>query len=229
LSAPVLLVTATGGARGSEALAAALAVCAADEHRTSIVAEVGAAMSPRRPTLLASPAARRCEAALGGTGAGAAARGLVCFLGAGPGEEGLQRAVEAVGRPTGLAVLVLHVEAVIWQAALDHPGIRPAAAVLRAELPRDRSLASLAVRDLRARGLRVRVAGRQLGWAPARRALAGVRTGGADEARLRRWAGLLLATSPGAAAQAEGGGGGGAGGALPGRTTSNWAISPWSS
>jgi hypothetical protein len=211
LSAPLLLVTATGGAGGSEALAAALAVCAADEHRTSIVAEVGAAMSPRRPTLLASPAARRCEAALGGTGAGAAARGLVCFLGAGPGEEGLQRAVEAVGRPTGLAALVLHVEAELWQAALDHPGIRPAAAVLRAELPRDRSLASLAVRDLRSRGLRIRVAGRALGWAAGRRALAGVRIGGADEAMVRRWAALLLAAGPAARSQvvADGGDGGG--------------------
>ena len=79
---PLLLVTPTGGARGSEALGAALAVCAADQHRTSIVAEVGAAMRPRRPTLLASPAARQCEAALGGTGAGAAARGMVCFLAA---------------------------------------------------------------------------------------------------------------------------------------------------
>jgi hypothetical protein len=230
LSPPLLLVTASGGARGSEALAAALAVCAAGEHRTAVVAEVGAATRPRRPTLLASPAARQCEAALGGTGAGAAARGLVCFLSAGSGEEGLQRTAEALGRRTDLAALVLHVEAGLWQAALDHPGIRPAAALIRAELPRDRSLASLAVRDLRSRGLRIRVAGRALGWAAARRALAGVRVGGADEARMRRWAALLLTARPAARPQAVAGGDGvggiaetwvESGGALPRRTTSN--------
>jgi hypothetical protein len=229
-----LIVTATGGARGSEALGAALAVCAADQHRTSIVAEVGASTGPRRPTLLASPAARQCEAALGGTGAGAAARGLLCFLAAGSGEEGLQRVAEALGRRTDPAALVVHVEAGLWQAALDHPGMQPAAALLRAELPRDRSLASLAVRDLRSRGLRIRVAGRALGWAAARRALAGVRVGGADEARLRRWAALLLA-APAARSQAVAGGGGAggiaeswveSGGAVPRRTTSNWAIRP---
>jgi hypothetical protein len=206
-----LLVTATGGARGSEALAAALAVCAADEHQASVMAEVGDAAGPRRPTLLASPAARQCEADLGGTGAGAAARGLVCFLAAGSGEEGLRCAAEALASRPDLAALVLHLDAGLWQQALEHPGMPRIAALLRAELPRDRSLASLAVRDLRARRLRVRVAGRPLGWAAARRALAGVRFGGADEVRLRRWAALLLAAGPAARSQvvagAEGAGG----------------------
>jgi hypothetical protein len=233
-SPPLLLVTATGGTRGSEPLAAGLAVCAADERHAAVVAEAGDGVGPRRPTLLASPAARQCEAALGGTGAGAAARGLLCFFAAGSGEEGLGRAAAALESRPDLAVRVLRVDAGLWQQALDHPGLRPSAAVIGADLPRDRALVSLAVRDLRARGLQVRVAGRSLGWATGRRALAGVRIGGADEARLRRWALLLAGGQPSRPQAVAGGGGAGgiaetwveSGGALPRRTTSNWAIKP---
>jgi hypothetical protein len=185
-----LLVTGTAGARGSEALAAALAACAADERRTALLIEAGTARQ-RRPTLLASPAARDCEACLGGIGA-AAARGLVCHLVTGPGEEGLALGAEALARMPEPCPWVLHAECEHWQGALGHPRLPAAAAVVRAELPRDRPLASLAVRDLRRRGLRVKVATRPLGWAAGRRALAGIRPGGADEARLRRWLGLLL-------------------------------------
>jgi hypothetical protein len=185
-----LLVTATGGARGSEALAAALAVCAADERRAALLVEVGDG-NRRRPTLLASPAARRCETELGGTAAGAAARGLLCHFAVGEGPEGLERAVEAICREPQCAASVVHVEPALWLQALEHPRFRAGAAVIRAELPRDRALVALAVRDLRARGMAVRVAARPLGWATGRRALAGVRIGGADEARLRRWASAL--------------------------------------
>lgn len=155
----------------------------------------------RRPTLLVSPAARRCEAALGGPAAGAAARGLLCHLASG-GEDGLDHAAEAIAQLPVPGRCVLTVEGAQWQRALDHPRLHPAAAVIRAELPRDRALAALAVRDLRRRGLPVRVASRPLGWSAARRALAGIRFGGAEEARLRRWAALLLgAAEPAAAAR----------------------------
>jgi hypothetical protein len=186
-----LLVTATAGTRGSEALAAALAACAADEDRAALLIEAGEARQ-RRPTLLASAAARECETRLGGAGGGAAARGLLCHLIAGPGEEGLALGAEAVSRLPEPGLWVMHAECGLWQQALEHPLLPAAAAVLRAELPRDRPLAALAVRDLRGRGLRVRVATRPLGWAAGRRALAGVRPGGADETRLRRWLALLL-------------------------------------
>jgi hypothetical protein len=188
---PVVLAAASGDARGCDALAAALAVSASDEHRAALLVEVGHS-GARRPTLLASPAARECESRLGGTGAGAAARGLVCQLAAGNGEEGLDRAAEAAAEVPESRGCIVRVEASLWQAALEHPQLRPGAAMLRAELPRDRSLAALAVRDLRSRGLAVRIAPRPLGWATARRALAGVRLGGSDGARLRRWSSLLL-------------------------------------
>jgi hypothetical protein len=190
----VLLVGATNGARGSDALAAALAVSGADEGRASLLIEVGGDARRRRPTLLASPAARQCEQRLGGTGEGAAARGLLCHLAAGDGEEGLERAARAVSHLGGCECVV-RVEPALWQVALDHPGLCPRAALIRAELPRDRPLAGLAVRDLRGRGMAVRVATRPLGWAAARRALAGVRIGGADEARIRRWSGVLRRSS----------------------------------
>jgi hypothetical protein len=189
---PLLLVTATGGARGAEALAAALAVCAADEGHAALLVEVGSAARRRRPTLLASPAARSCEAELGRSGLAAAARGLLCHLAPGEGAEGLERGAEAVARLRDCAACVIQVEAALWQQALEHPRLRPRAALIRAELPRDSALAALAVRDLTARGLGVRVAARPLGWAGGRRALAGVRIGVAEEARVRRWTDALL-------------------------------------
>ncbi|MEK6252431.1 MAG: hypothetical protein AABM43_10900, partial [Actinomycetota bacterium] len=51
-SPTVVLATAASGARGSDALAAALATCAADERRAALLLEVGDGSRPRRPTLL---------------------------------------------------------------------------------------------------------------------------------------------------------------------------------
>jgi hypothetical protein len=192
-----LLVTAVGGARGAEALSAALAVCAADDRRASLWVELGSEVRTRRPTLLASPAARRIEDLLAGLGATAAARGLICHLAAGQGTEGLDRVAEAIDGVRDCAAYVVLVDPALWIDALEHPRLRAQAALVRAELPRDRSLAALAVRDLRSRGMPVRVATRALGWASARRALAGLRVGVAEDARLRRWAAVLLGCTPG--------------------------------
>jgi hypothetical protein len=192
LAPRVLLVGSTHLAGGADALAAALAVCVAAEDRAALLAEVGEGGS-RRPTLLASAAARRCEAQLGGTAAGAAARGLLCHLAAGEGEEGIDRAADAAGSLVECSGCVVRVTAPLWQAALEHPRLRPCAAVIRADLPRERSLTALAVCDLHARRLQVRVATRPMAWTARRRALAGVRVGGDEEARLRRWLRLLLA------------------------------------
>jgi hypothetical protein len=61
----------------------------------------------------------------------------------------------------------------LLQAAVDAGGLRAGAAVLRADLSRDRALTALAARDLLARGLEVAVAKRPLAWVPSRRALFG--------------------------------------------------------
>jgi hypothetical protein len=72
--------------------------------------------------------------------------------------------------------------------------------LLRADLPEDRSLAALAVRELRHRGIRVKIAARPLGRVAARRALAGIEPGGASTRRLAR----LGRTLRGAAADRRG-------------------------
>ncbi|MEK6276986.1 MAG: transglycosylase SLT domain-containing protein [Actinomycetota bacterium] len=188
-----LLVTSVGGARGGDALAAAIAVAAAEGERPTLLIEVGLPARARRATLLASPAARELEERLAGTAAGdAVARGLVCQLGLPVCPEVLDRAAAAVELLPRSGACVLHVAPNLWQEALAHRGLCVRGALLRAELPRDRALVSLAVRDLHHRGVCVRVASRGPGWAAARRALAGVRVGGPEEPRLRRWSRLLL-------------------------------------
>jgi hypothetical protein len=183
-----LLVTAIGGARGSEAIAAAIATCLASDGYATLLVVVGEGVGRRRPTLLASPAARSCEERLGGRAAGASARGLICHLAAAAVDAGgLDTAADAIARCGGGKASVLLVEPPLWRPALEHRRLSIGAAVIRADLPRDRPLAALAVRDLRAAGIHAWVAKRSLGWAAGRRALAGVRVGGADDALLRRW------------------------------------------
>jgi nitroreductase len=202
----VLLVTAAGGTRGADALAAGLAGCAAEERRGALLVEVGLAARPRRPTLLASPGSRDLEEELRGAELPATARGLLCHLAAGDGPEGLELAAAAIARVPPACPAVVHVDPGLWPGALEHPTIRGTAALIRAELPRDRSLVALAVRDLRARGMAVRVAPRQLSWTAGRRALAGVPVGGAAEVRLRRWAAVLLGRSTSQTARRAGAG-----------------------
>jgi hypothetical protein len=192
-----LLVTGVGEARGSEALAAAIAVAAAEDERPALLVEVCSAERSRRATLLASPAARELEQRLAGEVPGTpVARGLLCHLALESGDEVLDQAAAAVERLPRSAACVVHLAPEHWQEALGHRGIGPHAALLRADLPRDRALVSLAVRDLSSRRMRVRIAARGLGWAAARRALAGVRVGGVEEGRLRRWSSLLLGDGP---------------------------------
>ena len=47
-----LLVTSAGGARGSEALAGAVATAASEQHRAALLVDLGASERTRRPTLL---------------------------------------------------------------------------------------------------------------------------------------------------------------------------------
>ena len=78
-----------------------------------------------------------------------------------------------------------HLPAGLWQPALGGPMGRPVAALLRADLPVDRSLTAMTVIELRARGVPVRVASRPLGRVAARRALAGLEAGRRRLAALR--------------------------------------------
>src|SRR5204862_7176760 len=83
-------------------------------------------------------------------------------------------------------VAVAHLPAGLWQPALEGSISRPAAALLRADLPGDRSLTAMTVIELRAQGIPVRVASRPLGRVAARSARAGLEAGGAAPQRTQR-------------------------------------------
>ena len=160
-----------------------------------------------RPGGSAGRAERRPGAAAGADrlGGGAAPRGTARRPPAG-GDCGLPRQLlssgAARGRRKGLerapAALALVRDSARGGAPAAGPaaggartrGIEPGAALLRADLGRDRALAALAVRDLIGRGLSVVVAKRPLAWVPSRRALFGAlprgATGGLSPRLLRR-------------------------------------------
>ena len=153
-----------------------------------LLAELGGERG-RGPTMLASAPARELEEGLREAGfERVAARGRLCWL-------GLPGTVEALGElPRVLAAVpaaslaIVHLPARLWPLALEEPGLRPRAGLLRADLPSDRPLAALAVAELRERRLAARVAPRPLGRVASRRAMAGLETGGAAARRVRRLA-----------------------------------------
>jgi transglycosylase-like protein with SLT domain/D-alanyl-D-alanine carboxypeptidase-like protein len=184
----LLLATTLGEARDGFASTAALAVALADRHPAILLAELDAT-ARRGATLLAAASARDLEEKLRGGGFDrAAARGRVCWLGLGGGDEALGdlRGAIAALPPGGLAVA--HVPGRLWRSAIDGGHSAPVGALLRADLPDDRSLAALTVIELRARAIPVRVATRPLGRVAARRALAGLEPGGGASRRTARLA-----------------------------------------
>jgi hypothetical protein len=187
--AAIVVVTAVGEAEGSRGAAAALACAGAAVDVATLLIEVGG--RPPRPTLIASAAARRLEERLAAhlPHLRVAARGEVCHAAVAADEDGLAAAYAAVivARAGGS---VLHVDDEMLQALLAAEAApRPVAALLRADLDRDRPLVALAVADLRGRGLRVAVLKRRLGWVTERRAkfgALGADTGGLPEPLVRR-------------------------------------------
>lgn len=173
MSGRVILVTAVGEASGSKAAAAALACAGSEPDQPGLLIDVGG-RSPR-PTLVASVGARELEERLAAhlPRQRAASRGQTCHLAVGddPADFESVRAALPLVRDS---VAVIHLPPARLQEALAEAGVRPAGALLRANLDSDRPLAALAVRDLIDRGLRTKVLQRPLAWVPARRALFGV-------------------------------------------------------
>lgn len=170
---PIVLVTQVGAASGSRAAAAALAGAGSGPDRAGLMVDLADGRAPR-PSLIATAAARELEERLAVhlPRAGVASRGQVCQLKLPPGPEGIERVAGALPIVRGSAA-VIHLSPRLLQPALAELRIRPTAALLRADLADDRALTALAVRDLIARGLRVAVLKRPLGWLAARRALLG--------------------------------------------------------
>jgi hypothetical protein len=182
-------VLVSGSGRGGRALplAAAIAVEAAiDRDEPVLLADLTAEPRPRSATLLASPGARELEGYLKEAGLAGSARGHLCHLAVGADLDGLAGLEAAAALAGGLTVA--HLPSALWAPALERPSLEPGAGVLLAELPRERSLAALAVAELRRRGLTARVISRPLPALAARRALAGVRPGRSAGPRLGRLA-----------------------------------------
>lgn len=200
--AAVVIATSVGGAGGGAALAAAVGVAAAGgspERRPAAVLLVDLDRSPRTrgPTMLASAPARELEdvvRALGAPFTAAAARGHLCQL-ALDGEDGLDRVAELLAARLPASLVVVHVPESLWSEAIADGRFGARAGLLQADLPADRALVALAVRELHERGLRAKVAGRALGRVAARRALAGIEPGGAISRRAARFAASFLSLS----------------------------------
>ncbi len=187
-SADLVLATSLGEAKGGIAVTAAVGVAMSHERPCVLVAELGAP-GRRGPTMLAAGPARELEEALRSEGFDRiAARGRVCWLGLGSDEDALGELDRAAAALPQGGVCVAHLHASLWQPALAGRVPRPVAALLRADLPEDRSLTAMTVIELRAQRIPVRVASRSLGRVAARRALAGLEAGGASSQRSARLA-----------------------------------------
>jgi hypothetical protein len=191
-------ILATGSDRRlSLALGAALAVEAGQlTGGSALLIEAGEAAQRRAPTLLAAPGARRLEEALRGAGMPGAARGHFCHLALAD-AYGLAEAIEqAVAE-----LAVVHLPGRLWVPTLDLPGLETVGGLVVVSLPAERSLAALAVDELARRGMRAKVATRPPAPFAARRALAGVRSGG----RTSELAGRILRALLGLRRRSRGG------------------------
>jgi Transglycosylase SLT domain/D-alanyl-D-alanine carboxypeptidase/Putative Flp pilus-assembly TadE/G-like len=208
---PVILATALAGSGGAMSVAAAVGVAIAAEAagRAVLAVDLDPPSGGRGPTMLASESARELEdelRAAGGPFGAAAARGNLCYLPLPPeadpssgssGDDPLDRVAQLLDRGVAAAAVVVNAPPDQWTHALADERLRARGGLMRAELPADRSLAALAVRELHDRGMRAAVVSRPLGRVASRRALAGIEPGGAASRRGVRLARRLLAAQTG--------------------------------
>jgi len=200
----LILATSLGEAKGGLAVAAAVAVALGRRHPSVLLAELGAD-GTRGPTMLAAGSARELEDALRHEGFDrVAARGRLCWLGLSEDEEPLGDVKRVTDVLPDEGVAVVHMPPHLWRVAIDGDLPEPAGALLRADLPRDRSLTALTAIELRSRRIPVRVASRPLGRVAARRAVAGLEPGGAASRRLARLASGIAPRTSHLAATAKG-------------------------
>ncbi|MFL5906964.1 MAG: lytic transglycosylase domain-containing protein [Solirubrobacterales bacterium] len=198
---PAILATGSNR-RAAVGLAAAVAVeSAALTGAGTLLIELGVGAQRRGRTLFASPAARGTEESLRAAGLRASARGHLCHLAvADPGESLAEAAAAIAASEAELAVI--HLPGSLWVPALDAGELGCAGGCVLVSMPGERCLAALAVDELARRGLPARVATRPPPPLASRRALAGVRAGGAvsefARATTRRLLGLPRSTGGGA-------------------------------
>jgi hypothetical protein len=189
--AELVVVTELEGARGGLACAAALgcALAGLDRDTTGVVlAEIRPQSARRRgPTMLASEPARQLEHGLREAGFDVAARGRLAWVELDPGEDWSEPFAAFIEATGAARFVVVHTapERLGATLAVVH---RPLTVVIRAELPRQRPLASLVARELRDGGCGVRLVTRPPGRIGSRRALAGIDPGGETGRRAVRLA-----------------------------------------
>lgn len=187
----IALVTRVGRAAGTRGAAAALACAGSDAERAALLIDLGGEGTPR-PSLIATAAARALEERLAAhlPGAAVAARGRICLLTpSGDDDARLQQAAAALPLVRG-SLATVQLPPPLFQRVLAEPGVRPGGALLRADLPADRALTALAVRELIERRIETVVLKRPLPWLAGRAALLGALPHGA--ATLPRRVGRLL-------------------------------------
>ena len=160
---PVVLATRVGAAKGSRAVAAALACAASESDRAALLVDLEEGRAARS-TLVATAGARSLEERLAAhlPDAAISSRGRIGQLRL-PSE---REAIEVLAAALPLvreSTAVVHLPPALLRPVLGDPRICSTGVLLRADLSEDRALTALAVRDLMAEGLRVGVAKRQSG------------------------------------------------------------------
>jgi hypothetical protein len=171
---PVVLVSRVGAAKGARAVAAALACAASEPDRAALLIDLEEGRATRS-TLVATAGARGLEERLAAhlPDATIASRGRICCLKLPADQEGIEQ-IEAVLPLVRESAGVIHLSPQLLRPVLEESGIRPTAALLRADLTQDRALTALATRDLMSGDLRVAVLKHPIGWTTARTALLGM-------------------------------------------------------
>lgn len=187
----VVLVIRVGSATGSRAAAAALACVGSEPDRSGLLIDLDEGRAPR-PSLIATASARALEERLAAhlPTCGLASRGRFCHLSLPSDLDGIEQIAAALPVVRD-SISVVHLPPPLLQPALEEPRIRPSAALVCADLAKDRALTVLTARALMERGIQVAVLKRPIGWLAARAALFGALPT-ANEALPRRVSGRCL-------------------------------------
>ena len=187
----LVLVSELPGAAGGPPTAAALAVARAigDDQPVALI-EVGGRR--RGPTMLASSSARSLEERLRAAGRDCRARGRLVSVPVVVAEGWEEELVATLALLDQTESAVVSLPPALLRQVLARSELGVEGVLLCAELPRQRALAALAVAELRAMGVAVKVAQRAPGRVGARRALAGIDPGGDASPRAARLAAALL-------------------------------------
>lgn len=200
----LVVCTATGGARGADAAAAALGVAyevglggrrASSDPGGTVVLDLRSGARVPRGTLLASTSSRGLEATCAeGVELRAAARGRLLFAAPPNAADPASRAsaLAAVTEASLRAELVICVcEPAEFRDLLARADSGGCSALIRTAGASDRSLLALLARELLGEGIPLKAWTRPIGMVPARRALAGLEPGGESGRRAVRFAGAL--------------------------------------